>query len=643
MLKPVPQRPVWLAAVLIAGAIVAAYANTLTAPFFFDDNPGILLNPSIRNLRELGSVLVPPNLGGASTSGRPLVNLSLAINYAFGGENVVGYHVFNLGLHVLSALALFGLVRRTLALPRAGAPLLPGAARPDRELLIAAGTALLWALHPLQTETVTCVIQRTEGLLGLLFLVCLYCFVRAWAEPQRRRWPVLCWIACALGMATKEVMVAAPLLLFLYDRTFGAGTFAAAWRARGRLHLALAATWGLLAGVMLLSAQRGGTVGFGLGVAWWEYLFTQCRGIVLYLQLALWPHPLVVDYGDAVIRDLSVVWGRGLLLVGLALATLWALWRRPVAGFFGAWFFCILAPSSSVVPLVTQTIAEHRMYLPLVPLAAALVVAIVHFVPRGGAAVLLVISGALGAATFERNADYRTVETIWSDAARHLPENYRIHYSLGQNCDKDNRLEEAVGHYETALRLKPDHARSHFNLAAILGTLERLEEARSHYEAAARCDPKYVDAIVGLGTTLVRLNRSAEARTCFVRALELQPESAKNEFNLGQTCFVLGAVADSVCHYRAAIAIDAGFIDAHERLGGALAAAEQFAEAAASYREAVRLDPGRTRVWSNLGVALFQSGQPAEAVVAFEQALRSKPGDAMLEQYLGMARAEAAR
>ena len=160
-------------------------------------------------------------------------------------------------------------------------------------------------------------------------------------------------------------MVTAPVLALLYDRTFVAGSFAGAWRERRGLYLALAGTWVLLLALVLATSGRGETAGFGTAITPFAYGLTQLKAIAHYLRLAVWPHPLVLDYGTAVVTSVDDVWLEGIAVLALLGATAWALVRRPVAGFCGAWFFVILAPSSSFIPLVSQTMAEHRMYLPL--------------------------------------------------------------------------------------------------------------------------------------------------------------------------------------------------------------------------------------------------------------------------------------
>src|SRR5438270_879905 len=159
---------------VIALSSFLAYRNTFSAPFIFDDGHVVQVNLTIRKLWPLTTVLSPPHGYGLTVEGRPLINLSLAINYAFGGTDVAGYHVINLVIHVLAALTLFGLVRRTLQQAR------------HREhystltaISLAGAIALLWALHPLQTEAVTYIVQRAESLMALCYLLTLYCFVRS--------------------------------------------------------------------------------------------------------------------------------------------------------------------------------------------------------------------------------------------------------------------------------------------------------------------------------------------------------------------------------------------------------------------------------------------------------------------------------
>jgi tetratricopeptide (TPR) repeat protein len=630
---PLPIRFPLIATVL-ALAIFGAYARTLTAPFIFDDIPAIVQNEKIRHLAALGDVLLPGSLQGASAGSRPLVNLSLALNYALSGERVWSYHLFNVLIHFGASLLIFGLAERTLRRPilrdRYGA-----IARP-----LAGVLALLWALHPLQTETVAVVVQRTESLMSLFYLLTLYAFVRSVEEPDIRRWPAIAWLACALGMITKEVMVSAPLVVFLYDRTFCSGSFREAWRERRTFYVLLVLTWIPLGLLVLTSNGRGGTVGLGHGVGMGEYALTQCQALALYLKLALWPHPLTLDYGTGIVRTSAEVWPQMLLVLALLLGTVVALRRRPVLGFLGAWFFLILAPSSSVVPIVTQTMAEHRMYLPLAAVLA-LVAGTVHVLPGWrGFALLGILAAVYGVVTWERTGDYRSAEAIWRDTIAKRPANERAHYGLAMICDEQGRIAEAIGHYETALKLKPDYANAHSNLAHDLVASGRMEEAEPHYEEMARLQPDLADPHIHLGALLVRLGRLDDAVREYQIVLRLLPSSGEDHFNLAQVYFKLGRLPEAISHYEEAVRLKPGVAEMHFRLGNARLKAEQVEAALADYREAIRLDPDLYEAQMNLAGALVLLNRPGEAVGIYERALQLRPGDALTKENLERAKAQ---
>src|SRR5690606_5389959 len=178
--------------------------------FIFDDESGIVDNESIRDLWSIREVLWPSDTSGRTTDARPLVSLSVAVNYAIGGLDVRGYHIFNLAVHIAATLTLFGLVRQTLLLPRFGSRFTWQATG------LAFAVAAIWGLHPLQTESVTYVIQRAESMVGLFYLLTMYCVARSEAAGRSRRWDTLAVLACLAGMATKEVMATAPLVVGLY-------------------------------------------------------------------------------------------------------------------------------------------------------------------------------------------------------------------------------------------------------------------------------------------------------------------------------------------------------------------------------------------------------------------------------------------
>ena len=350
---------------MLAIATFVVYWHGLSAPFVFDDRGTIVDNRTIENLWSHDVFSAPHE---TPVAGRPVVNVSFALNYAIDGRHVEGYRLTNIGIHVLCALALFGLAWRT-SLP----------------VNVALAVALLWALHPLNSEAVNYVTQRTESLMALFYLLTLYCARRAYDDGARHGWwEAAAVLACTLGMASKESMVTAPLAVVLYDRVFLFDSLRAAFRSRARLYLGLAATWVLLA-ALVASAPRNLSAGFTAHDADpWTYLLNQAVMITRYLRLSVWPRDLVLYYGWPLPLTLTDVLPQALFVLGLLALTAVTLYRRPRVGILGLWFFLTLAPTSSILPIATEVGAERRMYLPLMAIVALAVVGLSQPQPRQG-------------------------------------------------------------------------------------------------------------------------------------------------------------------------------------------------------------------------------------------------------------------
>ena len=617
---------------------VAAYFNSLHAPLVFDDVPAIVTNPSIRHLWPPAAVLWPSVDGGLTVGGRPLVNLSLAFNHALGGERVWGYHLFNLFVHLTAALLLFGIVRRTLLRP----PLMPkfGTAAAALGWMVAA----LWLLHPLQTESVTYIVQRAEAMMGLFYLLTLYAFVRgATMAGAARSWLGVSIVACLLGMATKEVMVSAPLMVLLYDRTFVAGSFRAAWAARARYYLGLGATWLLLGLLVIGNGNRGGTAGFGTEISSWHYALTQCWAIVHYVGLTLWPQPLVFDYGTASVEGLGAVWLPAVALLVALGAVMVALVRRPVWGFVGAWFFLILAPSSSVVPVASQTMAEHRMYLPLAAVVGLAVTGLYAWIGRRAFLPLAVLAVAAAGATFSRNRDYATNLRLWQDTVAKCPTNGRAHNNLGKAIFEAGRPADAIASYETAIRLEPRVPEPYCNLGQALARLNRRAEAIVRYREAIRLQPAYPEAHNNLGNALLESGQLAEAAAEYEQAIKSRPDFAAAHSNLANVRLEQGNLAGAIQEGQAAVRLDPLYADARYNLGNAFAQSRQLPAAREQYEAALRLRPDFAEAANNLGNVLLELEQLPEAIAAYERAVQLNAGYADPRRNLAMVLAQVGR
>ena len=627
----------WPAFVLIAvGAIV--YANSLWGVFLFDDAYAIVDNLRIRQLFPVDRWLATE---------RPVVDLSLAVNYALGKLNVVGYHVFNLVVHIAAALTLFGLVRRTVihCLSRGRKPadtgsvtrLAPGA-------LFAFAVALIWLVHPLQTESVTYVIQRAESLMGLFYLLTIYLFVRGVQSARSWRWYLASITVCALGMAGKAVMVTAPVMVLLYDRFFLAGTFREVWRRHGVVYLGLGLTWGVLfaCGVVqhvFTPATDHTAIGFGFkGISPWEYALTQTGVVLHYLRLSLWPHPLCLDYAWPVAHSVGEVIVPAVVIVGLLLLMLWAFIRKHWMGFAGAWFFLILAPTSSVIP-VRDVAFEHRMYLPL----AAVIVVIFAGVcavwnitgrrflqnntsRRGVEAAFVVgIVVLLGSCTVRRNRDYHDTLGMWNKVAEDRPDNARAHVNIGVLLEQKGRVEEAIEEYRVALAMEPDYADAHFNLGVALVRLARIDEAEQAFRDAIRLSPGDAPAHVNLANILYRRGDWDTAAAAYAEAVRIAPRDQDARLGLARSLVKKTRFDEAIVEYRRLLQIAPNNAVAHLDLANAYIRKGDFPTAIEEFREAARLDPTDVISRINLGTALNLEGKTDEAIAMFHDALRLDP------------------
>lgn len=583
--------PVLASELILVAGVIAVYARTFSVPLLFDDRAAIIDNPTIRHW---ATAFWPPS--NTTASGRPILNLSLALNYAISGTGPWSFHALNLAIHALAGLTLFGIVRRTLARRADAAAIATG---------IAFSVALLWTLHPLQTESVTYVIQRAESLMGLLYLLTLYGFIRGVdADGRPRLWFSLSIAACLLGMATKEVTASAPLIVLLYDRTFVAGSFRAAWQLRRWVHLSLAATW-LLLGVLVAGAgwNRNGTVGFDVGITPWAYWLTQFEAVARYLWLSVWPHPLVFEYSAVWVNSPLELSLYALLVAGLASAALVALWRRPILGFLGTWFFAILAPTS-IMPSRMQMIVEHRMYLALAAVTTLIAIGIHAAIRSRSWMVCGLLALGLGLLAARRNEDYRSELALWRDTVAKRPDNAVAHFNLGNAwLEIPRHLDDAIAEYEAALRLKPDYAEVHNSLGfAWAQTPGRLDDARAEFEAAVRLDPAFASAHTNLGNVWsVMPGRLPDAIAQYEAALRLDPDYAEAHYNLGLAWSRMpGRLNDAIVHFEAAL----------------------------------RLRPDFAPGWHSLGISWFQSGNLSAAADAFRAELRLAPNDPAAQQAL---------
>ena len=518
--------------ILLALAALCAYWNSFGGTCFLDDHAWIVNNPHI-------GALFSGFLGG-----RALVAASLTLNYWLDGVNPRGYHAFNLAVHALAGLTIYGLVRRTLLLPRWGERVRSHAAG------LAFAVALLWLVHPLNTQAVTYVIQRCESMMGLFYLLTVYCVLRAATAAAGRAWYAAAVLCCAAGMLCKEVMLTAPLVVLLFDWTFLSPSAGGLLRRRWGLYVALAvppiayACYIAATGVL---TSRDNTISFTyINFGPTQYALSQAGVILYYLRLSIWPSPLCMDYLDwPIARSLTDCWLSVSVVAVLLLAVLVGTARRHWLGFLGVWFFLILAPSSSIIPIQDPAF-EHRMYLSLAAVLAAC--AGLAFGLLDGAAARGMFSrkvaGRLGAATVclwavilsvltvRRNTEYCNFTAMLEDTVATRPANFRAHETLGRAYLTQGRVDDALKNLRESARLKPTYYMAYDAMALCDLQQGRTDEAVKMFQAAIDLKPGFDPAVYygDLGRALLLRGEAVAAVERLDAAIQLKPSNARYHF-----------------------------------------------------------------------------------------------------------------
>jgi tetratricopeptide (TPR) repeat protein len=651
--RPASHFPWHHLLVIVAG--VVAYANSFSSPFVLDDLASIVDNQQIRHWPSLVDLVSP--LANSTVAGRPVVQLSLAINYAFGGLDVRGYHLWNLAVHIACALLLLAIVRRTLNLPGIAEPL----AR--RSAGIALAVALVWAVHPLNSEVVDYLVQRTESMMAMFYLLAIYAAIRgATAADRRFAWDVTAGVACALGMLTKESMVTAPLMIAAFDRVFLFDSFARALSSRRRLYLFATSSWLIFAAVAM-TAPRAEVVGLSSGVSPWTYLLNQAPIIVHYLGLAVWPHALIAFYGWPQALTVADVLPSLALVAGLACLTGVAFLRWPRVAFLGLWFFVTLAPASSIVPVATEVGAERRMYLPLAAIVVLGVVAAVRIwdgvaararwsstaVARGVAVVALAsVTVGLSASTLARNAEYASPLTLARTVVERRPTSI-AHHILGQELALAGNHAQAIVELREAVH---GDSKAKYLLGIELFTEQQWADAISELDGFVRTaglpyrlvphwlEPsrtEVINARTVIGRAAGRLQRWPDVMEQSRQILAIDRSNADGYGLAADASFAQGKSADAAAAYRQYLTLRPTDADALNRLGVALMQMNQPADALAAFRRAVDADTRHGEARRNLATALLDAGDAPDALVHARAAVALRPDDAIAHQLLGRA------
>ena len=615
-------------ATLIILLTVVAYVPAMRGGFIWDDGLLISENRTVRasdGLYRFWFTTEAPDY-------YPLAWSLWWLEWRLWGDSTTGYHVVNVLLHAVNAVLVW-IILRHLKIP--GAWL----------------AGLLFAVHPVNVATVAWISEQKNTLSMLFYAVAILLYLR-FDEDGRWRWYGLSLAAFLLALLSKSAVVMLPVVLL-----------GCVWWTRGKVRWKDFLRCGPFFGLSLV---------LGLVTIWFQY-HQALGGYTIraasfpsrlaaagwvpwfYLYKALLPLNLTVIYPKWQI-DASrwVSYLPGIILVGCLIVFWWRrkTWGRPLL--FGLGYFVVML--FPVLGFFDQgfyqfsLVADHWQYCSIVG-AIALSVAAGEMIFRrmgeqrrclgtvAGMAVLMV----LAVATWRRGHVYADEETLWRDNVAKNPNAWLAHHNLGIALGQAGRIQEAIWHWEQALRIKPDYARTHYNLGIALGQVGKLADAIAHYEQALRIKLDYAEAHNSLGAALWQAGRIQEAIGHYEQALRIKPDYAEAHNNLGTVLAGQGRVSEAIAEYAAALRIKPDYADAHYNLGVALASQGRISEAIAEYAAALRIKPDHAEAHHDLGIVLAGQGRVEEAIAEYRASLRIKPDNVEARNNLGVALASQGR
>lgn len=564
-----PQRS-FIHLILIAVIGILAYSNTLHMPFQFDDEDFILMNPIVKG--DFSNFLEPSKAKNLnlpvnvrfSLKTRLMSYMTFWVNFKVNGFNVLGYHVFNISIHILNAVLVYFLIILTFRTPYFEASTSPT----SNKSYIALFSALLFVSHPVQTEAITYITQRFTSLLAFFYLLSLVFYIK-WrltlqntearsqksevgkytSNAKRYTLYAVSLISAVLAMKTKENAFTLPLIIALYEFMFFNGSL-----KRRLIYLIPFLLTMIIVPLSLMDFDK--TLGEAINRAArtqktsrWDYLFTEFTVIVTYIRLLFLPTNQNLDYDYPIYKSFfnPQVFLPFSFLLGIFCFGIYLLYRSRfkvsnsrIIAFGIFWFFITLAIESSVIPLY-QVIFEHRVYLPSIGAFVAITSGIFFLSERVknkkikiiAASSLILMTIVFSYAAYARNAVWKSDISLWEDVVSKSPKKASAQYNLGLAYASKGLNDEAIEYFQTAINLKPDYAEAHNNLGAVYISKGLNDKAIEHLQIATKLKPNFVEAYNNLGLAYEAKGLLDKAIEQYQIALRLNPNFAMAHYSLG--------------------------------------------------------------------------------------------------------------
>jgi Flp pilus assembly protein TadD len=561
--------PIDLGPLIAIGAITATvlscYAHTLRYPFIFDDIPNIESNQNIR-MESLSLDAIKRASFEAPVKGRPLAHLSFALNYWLGGLDVWGYHAVNIAIHIAASILVYFLADVTLRLYRSTEGIRVGWLNDNRRLYIAVLTSLIFALHPMQIQSVTYLVQRMNSMAAAFYLLALWLYILGRLRPMgKRRW--LYWIAAlgswGISLGSKQIGIVLPVTILLYEWFFFQN-LSGRWIRRGLIFSSVVGV--IVLGVIIAQFRVIGPVfeqyssrDFTLE----ERLLTQPRVLATYARLYLLPIPSQYNLLHDVqpsrsVFDPPTTFLAILALIGYTGVAVAMAVRNRLLSFCLLWPLINLVVESSILPL--ELIYEHRMYLPMFGLALATSYIVGRLLLRQPVASWAVVMGtvvvALSVSTFIRNTVWQDTLTLWTDVIQKSPRLPRPLVNRGSAYANQSEWLLAINDYERATEIYPM-----FDMAWVGRGLSRLNTGNPEraIEDFTKAGQRAVTSDVltscyrHRAIAYAQLGNITQAIEDYKRAIAYDPQDVVSRFNLANAYRKQNLHEDAIAEYEECI------------------------------------------------------------------------------------------
>jgi len=629
--KDHPDRPSnkirWevLICLLLAVLTATVYFRVINYPFIhYDDHLYVSDNMHVQAGLTLQSVIWAfTRSSEASNYYIPLTWLSFIFDHELFGMLPGGYHGTNLILHILNAILLFVVLTDL-----------------TQERWRSAVVAALFAVHPLNVESVAWVAERKNVLSMLFFLLTLWSYVRFVNRPDIKRflWVMLFFL---FGLLSKPMLVTLPLVFLLLDY-WPLNRFQSAKRSPN------AGTSPHRSTLWLLCVEKAPLFILSAACSIFAYITQQSEGAIVsletyplslrientllsyvrYVMKTIWPAGLSVIYPYPTELPLwQVVCSAALILL---IAVLIVRWRslRPWFAVGWLWYFITLVPVIGLVVIGPHGMADRYGYIPLVGLFILAVWGLpavstkFRFVKAGMAMMGGAVICVLAVLSYHQVGYWKNSIALFQHAVNETSDNYVAHHNLALALMERGRIDEAIDHFDRALEIKPAFPRAHTNLGVALVKLGRYPEAVRHYTEALRMNPDWDGALYNLGNALSALGQFEEAVEQYRKALAISPNDAEIHNNLGNALFKIGKIDEALNHYQQAVGIKPAFVTALLNLAKACAAKDEYETARSYFRKAAALEPDHPEIYYHIAATFAKQNSISDSVEWLEKAVR---------------------